>query len=98
MAKKTSYKDTATYRQIKEQLAHMDLNDARQQALKRNDPQLYESKLSDRATAKYKAEIAHQKYLARQVGSWGSVIYFEVSDKKQVTFKNFNKNLSGRWK
>lgn len=96
--KKTSYKDTATYRQIKEQLAHMDLNDARQQAFKRNDPQLYESMLSDRATAKYKAEIAHQKYLARQVGSWGSVIYFEVSDKKQITFKNFNKSVSGRWK
>lgn len=35
---------------------------------------------------------------ARKVGNWGETIWFEVSSKKQLTFRNFTKTHSARWK
>ena len=39
-----------------------------------------------------------QKKLARKVGNWGSAIRFEVNSTKQLTFRNFTKSHSARWK
>lgn len=31
------------------------------------------------------------------IGNWGSVIKFEVSTRKMLTFQNMKRTVSGRW-